>query len=145
MAIAESENTTERRGHCLCGKVSISANNASNHVGACHCTMCRRWGGGPFMEIDCGADVDIGGGDNVSVFDSSDWAERGFCSNCGTHLFYRLKGTGQHMVPVGLFEDSAGLEFHLQVFVDERPDYYEFANTTKKLTGAEIFAMFGAS
>jgi hypothetical protein len=107
--------------------------------------MCRRWGGGPFMEIDCGADVDIGGEDNVSVFDSSDWAERGFCRNCGTHLFYRLKGSGQHMVPVGLFEDSASLVFKGQVFVDEKPEYYEFANKTKDLTGAEIFAMYGSS
>jgi hypothetical protein len=107
--------------------------------------MCRRWGGGPFMEIDCGADVDIDGEGNVSVFDSSDWAERGFCRNCGTHLFYRLKESGQHMVPVGLFDDSAGLVFKGQVFVDEKPDYYEFANETKDLTGAELFAMFGAS
>jgi len=142
---AESEGTTERRGHCLCGRVSITAKKASNDVGACHCTMCRRWGGGPFMEIDCGADVAIHGGDNVSVFDSSDWAERGFCGNCGTHLFYRLKESGQHMVPVGLFEDSESLVFKGQVFVDEKPDYYEFANETKNYTGAEIFAIFGSS
>jgi hypothetical protein len=107
--------------------------------------MCRRWGGGPFMEIDCGADVDIDGGENVSVFDSSDWAERGFCRNCGTHLFYRLKESGQHMVPIGLFDDSASLVFKAQVFVDEKPEYYEFANQTKNFTGAEIIAMFGSS
>jgi len=142
---AESGDTVARRGHCLCGKVSIMAKNASNHVGACHCKMCRRWGGGPFMEIDCGADVDIDGEGYVSVFDSSDWAERGFCRNCGTHLFYRLKESGQHMVPVGLFEDSASLVFKGQVFVDEKPEYYEFANETKDFTGAEIFAMFGSS
>ena len=97
------------------------------------------------MEINCGADVDFDGEDNVSVFDSSDWAERGFCRNCGTHLFYRLKKSGQHMIPVGLFEDSASLVFKGQVFVDEKPDYYEFANETEEFTGAEIFAMFGSS
>ena len=94
------------------------------------------------MEIDCGADVDFDGEDNVSVFDSSEWAERGFCRNCGTHLFYRLKESRQHMIPVGLFEDSANLVFKGQVFVDEKPDYYDFANETKNLTGAELFAMF---
>ena len=137
-------NTTERQGQCLCGKVTITARSASNDVGACHCKMCRRWGGGPFMEIDCGADVEIGGEENVAVFDSSEWAERGFCQSCGTHLFYRLKGNRQHMVPVGLFEDSASLAFKGQVFIDEKPNYYEFANQTKNFTGAEIFAMFGA-
>ena len=142
---ARSGNTVERRGRCLCGKVRITAKEAGHDVGACHCTMCRRWGGGPFMEINCGADVDIDGQGHVSVFDSSDWAERGFCRHCGSHLFYRLKESGQHMVSVGLFEDDASLVFKTQVFVDEKPDYYEFANETKDLTGAEIFALFGSS
>lgn len=141
----ESRSTFEIRGHCLCGKVSITAKNASTGVGACHCKMCRRWGGGPFMEIDCGADVDIDGEDNISLFESSDWAERGFCRNCGTHLFYRLKASGQHMIPVGLFEESDRLVFEGQVFIDEKPTYYEFSNKTKNLTGAEIFALFGSS
>ena len=141
----DSGNTVERQGQCLCGKVTLTAMKASNDVGACHCKMCRRWGGGPFMEIDCGADVDIDGEENVSIFDSSDWAERGFCRSCGTHLFYRLKGSRQHMVPVGLFEDSESLAFKGQVFIDEKPDSFAFANETKNYTGAEIFAMFGSS
>jgi len=137
------EETTERRGHCLCGEVRIKAKQAGSGVGACHCKMCRRWGGGPFMEIDCGSEVDIEGQDNISIFDSSKWAERGFCRICGTHLFYRLKESAQHMVPVGLFEDEENLAFESQVFIDERPEYYEFANETKNLTGEEIFKMFG--
>ena len=137
------EETTERRGHFLCGDVRITAKKAGSGVGACHCKMCRRWGGGPFMEIDCGTEIEIEGRDNISVFDSSKWAERGFCRNCGTHLFYRLKESGQHMVPVGLFEDEENLAFASQVFIDEKPEYYEFANETKNLTGEEIFKMFG--
>ena len=141
----KARETVERRGHCLCGEVTITARSSDTHVGACHCKMCRRWGGGPFMEIDCGADVDISGEENVSVFNSSEWAERGFCRRCGTHLFYRLKESRQHMIPVGFFEGDEGLSFEGQVFIDEKPHYYEFANKTKNLTGAEVFALFGAS
>ena len=139
-----SDNTQFRtmRGHCLCGGIKVTARQASSNVGACHCKMCRRWGGGPFMEVDCGTEIEFDGEDNIAVFGSSDWAERGFCRNCGTHLFYRLRESGQHMVPVGLFEDDQGLEFDTQVFIDERPAYYEFANRTKDLTGEEIFKMF---
>jgi len=142
---ATTAKTTERQGHCLCGEVRVTARKAGSDVGACHCKMCRRWGGGPFMEIDCGAEIDFQGEDNIAVFDSSKWAERGFCRNCGTHLFYRLKESGAHMVPVGLFEDEEGLVFESQVFIDERPAYYEFANQTKDLTGEELFKMFGGS
>ena len=137
------ESAKLRQGRCLCGAVEVTARQPANKVGACHCRMCRRWGGGPFIEIDCGTDIEFAGEDNIAVFDSSDWAERGFCRTCGTHLFYRLKDSGQHMVPVGLFEDDDGLVFETQVFIDERPAYYEFANRTRNLTGEEIFKMFG--
>ena len=141
----QSDDTQIRtmHGHCLCGRVKVTASPAGNNVGACHCKMCRRWAGGPFMEIDCGTAIEFDGGDNIAVFGSSEWAERGFCRTCGTHLFYRLRQSGQHLVPVGLFEDDDELVFDTQVFIDERPAFYEFANKTKNLTGEEIFKMFG--
>jgi len=104
--------------------------------------MCRKWGGGPFMEVDCGAEVSFEGEQNISVFDSSEWAERGFCSRCGSHLFYRLKDTNQHMIPVGLFDDANSFSFDHQVFIDKKPAYYRFANKTKDMTEAEVFAMY---
>ncbi|NIT13149.1 MAG: GFA family protein, partial [Candidatus Dadabacteria bacterium] len=52
--------------------------------------MCRKWCGGPLMAVNCGTDVTFEGEDNITVYDSSSWAERGFCSGCGSHLFYRL-------------------------------------------------------
>jgi hypothetical protein len=94
------------------------------------------------MEIECGTDVSFEGADNISVFDSSAWAERAFCKQCGTHLFYRLKKTGQHGVPVGLFDDEENLTFAHQVFIDEKPSYYKFSNETQDLTGAEILANY---
>ena len=121
--------------------MTITANQAADHVGACHCRMCRRWGGGPFLEIDCGTDIEIDGADKVGVYASSEWAERGFCSECGTNLFYRLKESGQHMVCAGIFDDEDGLSFRSQVFIDAKPDYYSFAEETENLTGAELFAL----
>jgi hypothetical protein len=135
--------TKKRSGSCLCGAVRITAPNAKHRVGACHCSMCRTWGGGPLLAVDCGTDVEIEGEDHITVFDSSEWAERWFCSTCGTHLFYRLKQSGQFIASAGFFSDQTGFTFDHQVFVDERPDYYEFANQTHEMTGAEVFAKWG--
>ena len=95
------------------------------------------------MELACGTEVVFTGEDNVAVYGSSKWAERGFCKRCGTHLFYRLKETRQHMVPVGLFDQDDDLTFESQVFVDERPAYYAFANKTHDMTAKEVFEKFG--
>ena len=129
-------------GQCLCGDVKVRAQAASNKVHACHCETCRRWTGGPLLAIDCETQVEFEGQSNISSYDSSQWAQRGFCKNCGTHLYYRLKQSGQYMMPVGLFDDLKNIEFDGQVFVDEKPHYYDFANKTQMLTGEQLFAMF---
>ncbi|MDY6943785.1 MAG: GFA family protein [Pseudomonadota bacterium] len=138
-------DTISRSGRCLCGAVTLSAERISKQVGACHCDMCRRWGGGPLMSVDCGDAVQWRGQTHIGVYASSDWAERGFCSQCGSHLFYRLKESGQYIVPVGLFADEPDFVFDHQVFIDEKPHYYQFANKTQDMTGAEIFAKYGAT
>ena len=72
-------DTTEGKGNCLCGKVRISAKHVSTHAGACHCGMCRKWSGGPLMAVNCGTEISFEGTENISIYDSSEWAERGFC------------------------------------------------------------------
>ncbi|MHC5778425.1 GFA family protein [Nostoc sp.] len=114
----------------------------SKNVTACHCSMCRNWGGGPLLVVDCESDVNFSGEENIGVYQSSQWAERGFCKQCGSHLFYKLKQNNQYFIPVGLFENCEGLVFDHQVFIDEKPKYYCFANETNDLTGAELFVQF---
>lgn len=132
----------EANGSCLCGATGINAKNVSKNVGACHCSMCRKWAGGPLLAVDCGTDVSFEGEENISVFDSSEWAERGFCNKCGSHLFYRLKDSKQYIMPVGLFEDDRMFVFDHQIFIDEKPSFYRFANETEDMTGAEVFAKY---
>ncbi len=129
-------------GRCLCGAVGFKVTVVSQKLVACHCNMCRRWGGGPLFAVDCGTDVKFAGENEIGRFDSSQWAERGFCQRCGTHLFYHLKQSGQYLMPVGLFDDPQGIVFDSQVFVDEKPDYYSFSNVTHDMTGAEVFAKY---
>lgn len=132
------------KGSCLCGAVSITA-ETHTEINACHCGMCQRWGGGPLLSVHCGSDLQITGKESVGIFRSSDWAERGFCSKCGTHLYYRLVPADDYAVPVGLFQDGTAFSFDEQIFVDKKPPYYAFSNPTRMLTEAEVFAKFGAS
>ncbi len=135
-------NTSIGKGHCLCGKVKVTVPQMNHSVGSCHCGMCRRWTGGPLMAVDCGSDVSFEGEENVGVYDSSDWAERGFCKNCGTNLFYRLKESNQFVMPVGIFDGDENFVFDHQIFIDEKPAYYGFSNETHNMTGAEVFEKY---
>ena len=135
-------NTSIGHGHCLCGRVKVTANVMQHSIGTCHCSMCRRWTGGPLMAVDCGSDVVFEGDENIKTYESSAWAERGFCINCGNHLFYKLKESNQYIMPVGIFENDENLVFDHQIFIDEKPGYYCFSNETKNMTGAEVFAKY---
>ncbi len=138
--MAELENIN---GKCLCGKVQFSVDSASNEMGACHCDMCRKWGGGPFLSIDCKQNVTFSGEDFIGYYESSEWAQRGFCSHCGTHLFYKFKHKNQYFMLVGLFDLDQELVFDHQIFIDEKPSYYCFADKTKNMTGEETIKAFG--
>lgn len=137
------EKNKESKGSCLCGEVKVEAKTMNTNLGACHCEMCRKWSGGPFLTVDCGSDVKVDGEENLSTYSSSDWAERVFCKKCGTSLFYRLKQTNQHFISSEVFNE-VDLNFDHQVFIDEKPAYYDFSNETKNMTGAEVFAAFQA-
>ncbi|MEG3080512.1 GFA family protein [Halomonas sp. 5021] len=136
-------STTQRQGACLCGMVSVTVTTNSHHVGVCHCSMCRKWGGGPMFAVEFAGDVDFQGTEHISIFSSSEWAERGFCQQCGTHLFYRLKQDGHYALPVGLIDDSDDWQITEQIFIDQKPRYYSLAEKTKQLTGEEVFAQYG--
>lgn len=129
------------KGSCLCGAIEIVAPD-QNEVGLCHCSMCRRWTGGPMFAVHCSGEVSFKG-DAPVAYNSSEWAQRGFCGRCGTHLFYHLLPSNEYIVPAGIFQDQ---DFHLtnEIFIDEKPDFYELKNDTRKLTGKQVFEQFAS-
>lgn len=140
-----SNATRSAKGSCACGAITVEAKNISQSVGACHCSTCRKISGGsPYMAVECGSDVNFSGSENISIYNSSEWAERGFCGKCGSPLFYRLKQANQYMLSSGLFNDE-NFNFDHQLFIEEKPAHYTFANDTKNMTGEELFAQYGAS
>lgn len=125
------------KGRCLCGAVTITAPDC-DAMDACHCGTCRNWGGGPFMTVHPGPGVQFEGREKIKAYRSSDWAERGFCSECGTHLYYHLLPRDEYFFAAGLFETSGGFAFKRQIFVDKKPATYAFANETEQLTAAQV-------
>lgn len=130
------------QGSCLCKAITVSVTPSKLHVDACHCTICRTWGGGPMFAIGGLQDFQLKGSEHVSVYPSSEWANRGFCRHCGTHLYFHLNDQDQYLVPAGLVAGDHTLTFHMEVFIDEKPPFYEFANPTRKLTGEELFKLY---
>ncbi len=129
-------------GGCLCGAVRFSAEPKDRTMGVCHCSMCRRWSGGVYMAVECEGGVAIDDETAVGVYRSSGYGERVFCKACGTSLMWRMQDGSHHSVSAQAFDDPSLFEFTSEIFIDEKPGNYAFANQTRKMTGAEVFALY---
>lgn len=133
---------TRRSGRCLCGAVQFTVGDGETHYHACHCGMCRRWSGGsPFFSVTC-KDVELPQTDALGRYASSAWAERGFCRQCGSTLFYFLKPDGSYAISIGCFDQQDGLELTLEIFIDQKPASYALAGDHPRWTEAETFERF---
>lgn len=87
------------------------------------------------------------GEESLGVIKSSDWAERGFCEECGSGLFYRLTAEGKYQgmtsVSLGTLDDPSGITITKEWFIDRKPEAYALAGERTRITEAEVMAMFG--
>ena len=77
-------------GRCLCEKIEVSLEDAPASFGVCHCLSCRKWTGGVFMSVYGGKAPRFENEALLGRYASSAWAERGFCSLCGSSIYYKL-------------------------------------------------------
>ena len=101
------------------------------------------------LAVHAAGPVDFDGEAAIRTYPSSDWAERGFCAQCGTNLFYYLRPRdglpdGEWILSAGTLDTQEGLEFASEIYVDHAPGWYAFAEPEQRqrLTGAEVLAMY---
>lgn len=117
-----SENHT---GSCLCGAVKFKTMGKLRGVVYCHCSQCRKQTGHFYAATDVAdADIAITGAQNVTWYEASDFARRGFCSTCGSALFWKRNGSDVISVLAGAFDSPSGLTGQSHIFVADKGDYY---------------------
>jgi hypothetical protein len=119
----------EHNGSCLCGGVSFSVHGPLRGVIYCHCTQCRKQSGHFFAATSVEADaLSITGEDRISWYAASPEARRGFCSICGSVLFWKRLGWNEVSILAGSFDTPTGLKGELHAFVADKGDYYEITD-----------------
>lgn len=84
--------TGKATGGCQCGAVRYAIAPPLVECNLCHCRMCQKASGGPFMVfVAVPADAVTFTRGAPAFFASSSFARRGFCRDCGTPLTYQSK------------------------------------------------------
>ena len=128
-------------GRCLCGAVTVVSTMEKPMLRACRCDMCRRQNSGAYMSIS-NDPQDVTSTGEITVYRSSEWAERAFCSKCGSTLWYSTVHDGAKHLAAGLFDDAGGAPLKLEFFSDMCPSGYAFAGDHKRLTTEQTIALF---
>ena len=118
-------NVDRHRGGCLCGAVTFETKADLREVLVCHCSQCRRSSGHLWAATAAPADkVTIHGRDDLRWYRSSDRAQRGFCSRCGSSLFWKRDGSSSLSISAGCLELPTGLRTGSHIYVEDASDYY---------------------
>ena len=135
------------KGQCVCGATTFTAELKNHDVHACHCSICRRQTSGVIMTIDVEqGSLQFTQDQHLSIYNSSDWGERGFCNCCGTNLFWRTKDQSYcNINAFALDQQPQDIKVDMEIFIDNKPEFYAFNNETKKLTEADVIALFAGT
>jgi hypothetical protein len=115
-----------KKGSCLCGRVSFTVSGDLGATDACHCVQCRKQSGHYFASANVPRTaLVVTGEENVTWYQSSARVRRGFCSTCGSFLFWDPLARDWTGIALGAFDTPTGTHLEKHIFVAEKGDYYD--------------------
>jgi len=116
-------------GSCLCGAVRIEVSGGLPPPTACHCAQCRKHSGHFEASTDVPRSaVTVRGSEKVTWYHSSEKVRRGFCSVCGSSLFWDPIHKDWTAIAMGAFDGPTHTRLARHIFVADKGDYYDIAD-----------------
>ena len=127
------------KGGCLCGVVEFSAMLPAKWCAHCHCSMCRKAHGAGYVTW-VGFEqnqVTLTSGENqLKWHESSAGAQRGFCRQCGSSIFFRSQRWADELhIALGCIDDAIDLQPQANVFFDNHVDWMPIDKQLKQVDG----------
>jgi hypothetical protein len=119
-------------GGCLCGGVRYAISGPLRHASHCHCAMCRKHHGAAFGSYASVRRADFrfeAGASLVGRYASSSGVERGFCTRCGSTLFWdAIENRESFGVALGTVDGDPGVRPSLHIFVGSKAAWFELTD-----------------
>ena len=117
------------KGSCACQGVVFELIGELRDVVFCHCSQCRKTSGHYWAATQVPkVNLNLIKATSLSWYDSSDKARRGFCSVCGSSMFYERKGIDKISVSAGSLEIPTSLDRMRHIYVTSKGDYYDISD-----------------
>ena len=120
-------------GGCLCGAVRYETTEPPVWSHHCHCSRCRRSGGGAFASnafFAKRAFAFTAGREHVRSFEvpDADFFTHFFCERCGSTLPFPNEAHGLVGVPMGTLDADPGLAPKAHIWTDSKAPWHEITD-----------------
>jgi hypothetical protein len=116
-------------GGCLCGKVRFRVTGELRRIIVCHCGQCRKQTGYAVAATAATlADFKLDDETTLGWYRATPAAERGFCTTCGSVLFWKPDNGHAISIMAGSLDGPTGLEIDKHIFVADKPDWYDITD-----------------
>lgn len=133
----QTDTDVSAAGGCLCGAVRYEIHGELRGIVNCHCSKCRRFHGhfGAYTSVKA---------DQVSFIedrglkwfrsptDETPNVHRGFCSTCGSSLFWHPKDQEKMAIAAGSLDDTTTLQTIGHIWTSQKSGYYEINDDLPK-------------
>ena len=127
--MARMTDTKITTGACLCGQVKFTITGPLRPIIYCHCEQCRRTSGHFVAATAASTDqLSFACDTGLKWYRSSNIAQRGFCSACGSSLFWQPDHGDYLSVMAGGLDQTGDLHAAEHIYVDNAAEYYDIAD-----------------
>ena len=131
--MAKHNDHPKTKGGCLCGKGQFEIQGAPRDIINCHCSKCRKFHGnyGAYTSVkveNLKLTKQTGLKWYKSLTDETPHVRRGFCSECGSSLFWHPKDQPNIAVAAGSLESPTHLKTIGHIWCSQISDYYQIAD-----------------
>jgi len=126
-------------GGCLCGAVRFEVRPPTKWCAHCHCSLCRRAHGAAFVTwvgVERPQFKLTSGDEHLCWYSSTPEARRGFCSRCGSTLFFESERWSEEVhIALAHMDGPIDRTPKVHVFYDSHVDWVEPADDLRRLGG----------
>ena len=124
-------------GGCLCGAIRFEVAPPTKWCAHCHCSICRRAHGAAFVTwfgVDESQFEMTSGDEQLAWYRSTPPARRGFCSRCGSTLFFESDDwPGEIHIALANMDGPIDREPGAHVFFDTHVAWVEIGDDLRRL------------
>lgn len=118
------------KGRCLCGHVQFEIHGDLRDIVNCHCSKCRKFHGnyGAYTSVKV-ENLTITEQKGLKWYESptdeTDNVRRGFCSECGSSLFWHPKDRPTISIAAGSLDSPTNLKTIGHIWCSQLPGFYQ--------------------